>query len=144
MGDPFHVVCPDCRAVNRVLPEKISNTPKCGKCGHVIMAPKPVSLTGSNFDAVVGRSTLPVLVDFWAPWCAPCKAMAPAFEQAAEMLFPTVLLAKLDTQAEPAIGRRMRIQGVPTMALFQGGREKARVSGAMSANSLAAWARSNL
>jgi len=144
MSEPILVVCPRCRAANRVIPERLGQHPVCGKCKEKLLPGKPVTLTDATFEQYVGKSGLPVLVDFWAPWCAPCRAMAPNFEQAAADLAPGVILAKLDTQDEQVTADRYRIQGVPTMVLFVNGREKARVSGAMSARDLAAWARSNL
>ncbi len=144
MPDSILVVCPRCRAANRVIPERLAQNPVCGKCKEKLLPGKPVTLTDATFEQYIAKSGLPVLVDFWAPWCAPCRAMTPNFEQAAAMLAPGVILAKLDTQDEQITADRMRIQGVPTMVLFAGGREKARVSGAMSARDLVAWTRSNL
>lgn len=144
MQDAIIAVCPACLAANRVLTGRLDSGPVCGKCRAPLLEPHPVTLTAANFDAVVTKSGLPVLVDFWAPWCAPCRAMAPAFDQAAAMLHPRVILAKCDTQEELDIADRMRIQGVPTMILFKDGREKARVSGARSASDIVAWTRHNL
>lgn len=144
MPDAIFAVCPKCQAVNRVLTGRLDSGPVCGKCRAPILDPHPATLNQANFDTFIGKSGLPILVDFWAPWCGPCRAMAPAFDQAAAMLHPRVLLAKCDTQEEQAIADRMRIQGVPTMVLFTGGREKARVSGARSAADIVAWVRQSL
>ena len=103
-----------------------------------------IHVTDENFEEVVSQPNVTVLVDFWAPWCAPCRSMAPAFDQAAAMLHPRVILAKCDTQEEQEIADRMRIQGVPTLVLFRGGQELARVSGARSAADLVAWTRQHL
>lgn len=144
MPDVIHAVCPKCRAVNRIQTGRLDSGPTCGKCHAPILAPHPVTLTSANFDVFIAKSDLPVVVDFWAPWCAPCRAMAPAYDQAAAMLHPRVILAKCDTQEELAIADRLRIQGVPTIALFAGGREKARISGARSAADIVAWVRQNI
>ena len=143
MPETIHAVCPKCLAVNRVQTGRLDSGPVCGKCHAPILEPRPVTLTSANFDTFLAKSDLPVMVDFWAPWCAPCRSMAPAFEQAAAMLHPRVILAKCDTQEEQAIATRLRIQGVPTMVLFTGGRETARISGARSAADIVAWARQN-
>jgi thioredoxin 2 len=144
MDDSLHIVCTHCAAVNRVPEARLSENPVCGKCGQTLFDAHPVALTGQNFDKAIGRNDIPVLVDFWAPWCGPCRMMAPQFEQAAAMLEPHVRLAKVDTEAEQALGARYGIRSIPTMALFRGGREIARQSGALGAADIVRWVRSHL
>jgi thioredoxin 2 len=139
MSDAPHVVCTRCGGVNRVPPSRPASEARCGRCREPLFDGHPAELDASALERQVTRSHIPVLVDFWAPWCGPCKVMAPAYEQAARELEPRVRVAKLDTQAHPEPAARYGIRGIPTLILFQGGREKARTSGAMDARSIVAW-----
>ena len=133
------VVCPHCPAVNRIPDARLADKPRCGKCGKALFTGHPLELTGASFDRHLQRSELPLVVDFWAEWCGPCKMMAPAFAQAAGQLEPRVRLAKVDTEAQQAIAARYNIRSIPTLVLFRGGRESARQAGAMSANAIVQW-----
>jgi len=141
MSDTKHVVCPHCNAVNRVAAARLGDVPKCGQCHERLFTGHPVELTDRSFELHVGRSDIPLVVDFWAPWCHPCRMMAPAFEQAAAELEPAVRLAKLNTETEQALAARFRIQSIPTLALFRDGREIARQAGAMNAADITRWVR---
>lgn len=144
MNSPVLVPCPACGALNRVPDERLGEAPACGKCHQPLFTGKPLALDEAGFALHVERGGLPVLVDFWAPWCGPCRMMAPHFEQAAAQLEPRVRLAKVDTEAEPGLGGRFGIRSIPTLALFAGGREVARQAGAMGAADIVRWARAHL
>lgn len=133
------VACPHDGALNRVPRARLDQNPTCGKCHRPLFAGKPVDLTSATFDRQVAQGDLPVVIDFWAAWCGPCRMMSPAFEAAAAQLEPRVRLAKLDTEAESAIAARYGIQGIPSMILFRKGREIARTSGAMPTQRIVAW-----
>ena len=144
MDATLYSVCPRCLAVNRISRQRVLQGPTCGKCKTPLLPPKPLVLTAQGFDAFAAKSDLPLIVDFWAPWCGPCKMMAPAFEQAAKTLHTEAVLAKVDTEAEQGLAARFAIRSIPTLALFSRGKERARVSGAMDAGALVQWARRHL
>jgi thioredoxin 2 len=143
MSESLHIVCPHCHTTNRVKQGDLGHDPDCGSCHQGLFTGKPVALDEQAFDKHVGRSHIPVLVDFWAPWCGPCRMMAPHFEQAAAELEPQVRLAKVNTEEAQSLGARYGIRSIPTLALFVNGKEVARQAGAMGAADIVRWARSH-
>jgi thioredoxin 2 len=139
-----HVVCPHCHTTNRVPRERLGGDARCGNCKQTLLAGRPFDLGQSDFERHVAASELPLVVDFWAPWCAPCRAMAPAYEQAAARLAPGVQLAKLNTEAEPELATRFGIRAIPTLIAFKNGREIARRSGASDLPGLLQWISSHV
>jgi thioredoxin 2 len=135
------LACPHCGAMNRVPAARLGEAPKCGRCKQALFTGHPVALTTATFDLHAQRSQLLLLVDFWATWCGPCQMMAPHFEAAARDLEPHFRLAKVDTDAEQALGARFGIRSIPTLALFHQGRELARQAGAMGREQIVSWAR---
>jgi thioredoxin 2 len=144
MSEHLHIVCPHCNTTNRVLREKLDAGAKCGSCKEPLIADHPYELTKTSFDRHVTSNDLPLVVDFWAPWCGPCRMMAPAYEQAAAQLAPNVRLAKLNTEEEPEVAGRFGIRGIPTLIAFKNGREVARQSGAMDVSNLVGWIRAHV
>ena len=142
MSDSLHLVCPHCHSINRVPTARLGEQPNCGQCHQPIFAGQPLELTGSTFERYINKNDVPVLVDFWAPWCGPCKMMAPAFKEAAALLEPHVRLAKVNTDVEQTVGAQYRIRSIPTLILFKGGRELARQAGAMTTRDIVRWTRS--
>jgi thioredoxin 2 len=138
------VVCPSCQSPNRIPDTRLGDKPRCGKCKEALFNGRPISLTDQSFDKHSNRSDLPLVVDFWAPWCGPCRMMAPFFEQAARELEPRVRFAKVNTDENPMLSQRYKISSIPTTAVFKGGREVARQPGAMNLPQLMQWLRPHL
>ena len=144
MPPTSHIVCPHCHTTNRVGEGDLAKAPDCGKCHQPLFTGHPLALDEVSFERHVGRGDIPVLVDFWAPWCGPCRQMAPEFEKAAARLEPRVRLAKVNTEEVQQLGARFNIRSIPTLALFRGGREIARQPGAMGAADIVRWTESHL
>jgi thioredoxin 2 len=143
-GESLKVVCARCMATNRVPVARLAEGPKCGKCSSALLEGVPIALDDARFQAFVEKTELPVLVDFFATWCGPCRAMAPAFERTASELRQRALFAKVDIDASPSVSGRYGIRSVPTLMLFKGGREVDRMSGALDAANLRAWVMQHL
>jgi thioredoxin 2 len=134
----MQLVCPDCLTKNRVPDDRLVDHPVCGRCGQELMRAEPVNLNDESFERYVEGTELPIVVDFWAEWCGPCKVMGPQFTAAAKQL-THVRFAKVDTEAAPRTSAKYRIKSIPTMALFKNGAEIARMSGALSASDIVRW-----
>ena len=144
MSESVMLVCPHCEAINRVPGRRLGDRPTCGKCKGQLFDGHPVALTDASFDRQLTRNELPLVVDFWAPWCGPCKMMAPAYEQAAARIEPRARLAKVDTEQNPMLAQRYSIRSIPTLAIFKGGRQVASQPGAMGLPQLLQWIESHL
>ena len=144
MSHSRHIVCPHCHSVNRIGADRDPKAGRCGKCKRALFTGHPLVLDSAHFDTHLRRSDLPLVVDFWAAWCGPCKMMAPAFEAAAAAIEPAARLAKLDTEAHPSLAARYQIRSIPTLILFRQGQEAARMSGALDRGGLVAWIRQQL
>ena len=140
--DPLHIVCPHCHKTNRVQAAQLGSAPDCGSCHQPLFTGEPVQLDADSFARQVGRNQIPVVVDFWAPWCGPCRMMAPGYAQAARQMEPAVRFAKLDTEAFPHVAAPFNVRSIPTMIVFKGGQEVARVSGAMPPGEIMRWVQS--
>ncbi|PXW83867.1 thioredoxin [Nitrosomonas sp. Nm84] len=136
----LHIVCPHCHATNRVPTDRLDASPQCGACHQTLFTAQPIELAESNFNRHIANNNISILVDFWAPWCGPCRMMAPAFAKAAATLEPAMRLVKVNTEEEQGLAARYNIRSIPTLVLFNGGREIARQSGAMSEHDLVRWA----
>jgi len=144
VNDILHVVCPHCHTTNRLPRARLDQGAKCGHCKQPLLECHPFELTKAGFDRHLAKDDLPLVIDFWAPWCAPCRMMAPAYTEAAAQLAPAVRLAKLDTEAEPEIAARFGIRSIPTLIAFQNGREVARRSGASDLPGLLGWIKASV
>ena len=145
MSESLHIVCPHCHTTNRVRKDQMASAPDCGQCKRSLFDGHSVALNEAAFERHLTRNQIPLLVDFWAPWCGPCRMMAPAFEQAAQQLEPQMRLAKVNSDEAPNLSARYNIRSIPTLALFVGGREVARQAGAMrSAADITRWVQANL
>ncbi len=142
MADSLHIVCPHCTTVNRIPAARLEAAPRCGHCHQPLFSAQVIELNGAAFRRHIERNDVPVVVDFWAPWCGPCQMMAPQFSQAAVQLEPRVRLAKLNTDAEAGLAGEFNIRSIPTLALFKSGREINRRSGAMGTADIVNWVRS--
>jgi thioredoxin 2 len=135
----LHVVCPNCGAVNRLPRPRLTQMPKCGSCHQKLFGGTPVPADAPRFERHVTRDDIPVVVDFWAPWCGPCHAMAPALERAASMLEPRHRVLKVNTEAAPTLAARYGIRSIPTLMLFAGGHPVAQTAGAMDTRAIVSW-----
>ena len=144
MSDSLHIVCPHCDGINRVPRDKLGAGGKCGVCHQALFTAEPLALDSARFQRHVSKSDIPLLVDFWASWCGPCKMMAPVFAQAAQQLEPEVRLIKISTEEEQQLAGQLGIRSIPTLMVFKGGREVARMAGAMDLQNLLGWTRQHL
>ena len=141
MSETLHLVCPHCEKINRIAATRLGEAPKCGHCHQGLFTGQPLELTTASFRRQIEHSDVPIVVDFWAPWCGPCQMMAPQFAAAASELEPTARLAKVNTDVETSLASEFGIRSIPTLALFKGGREVARQAGAMGKSDIIRWVR---